>query len=148
MPVQTTQRDLIEVDQSDACDTGAGQSGAGVRADAAAADNDDKGAAQGGEPCIAQEDAVARELLEDELVVEVAVLCAVRERLVVLVFFVGFGERADAGYLVGVGVRRGWIKEGARWGGLLIGALARYRQVGGWILLSGTLGRLVGGAGS
>lgn len=101
MPVQTAERNLVEIDQAEAGDAGAGEGGAGVGADAAAADDDDKGGAQGREPRVAQEDAVARELLEDELVVKVAVLRAVGERLVVLVFFVGFGERANAGYLVG-----------------------------------------------
>jgi hypothetical protein len=90
---------LVKVNQPDPRHARARERGARVRADAAAADDDDKGGAQQAQAVVAEEDAVARELLEDQLVVEVAVLCAVGERLVVLVFGVGFREGAGACYL-------------------------------------------------
>jgi hypothetical protein len=113
-----------------------------VRADAAAADDDDKGRAQRAQAVVAEEDAVARQLLEDQLVVEVAVLRAVGQRLVVLVFGVGFGEGAGAGYLEG---REGGL---AWWGEKKGGGMGR-REGGGvctdW--MAGSVSLLVLGCG-
>lgn len=55
---------------------------------AAEADDDDEGVAQLGEALVGEEDAVAGELLEDELVVEVAGLGPPRQRLVAKVLLV------------------------------------------------------------
>lgn len=85
-----------------------------MRAHPAAPDHHHEGVAQLLQPGLAQEDPVARQLLPDQLVVEVAVLGAVRKRLVVRVFFVGLRERADACYLLGRGgvvryIYLGWM---------------------------------------
>jgi hypothetical protein len=56
---------LVEVDEADFATAGTRQGGCCVGADAAAADDDDKGVAQFGEAFVGQEDAVAGELLED-----------------------------------------------------------------------------------
>lgn len=103
MTVERGEGDLVKVDEADFAHAGAGEGGAGVGADAAAADDDHEGIAEFGEALVGEEDAVAGELLEDELVVEVACLGALGEEEVVFVFFVGFGEGADAGELGGGG---------------------------------------------
>lgn len=72
-----------------------------MRADATAADNDNEGFAQGFEACRGEEDAVTSELLEDELGVEVAGLGAAGEGFGAKVVFVGGGDRAEGGELLG-----------------------------------------------
>lgn len=99
MTVEAAEGDLVEVNEAETLHAGAGEGGAGVRADAAAANNDDEGRAQPAQALLTQKDAVARQLLENQLVVEIAVLRTVRQRLVVLVFFIGFGQRSDSSYL-------------------------------------------------
>ena len=70
--------------------------------DATAADDDDEGIAQLLQALVAEEDAVACELLEDQFVVEVASLGALGEGGVANVFLVERFEEAGAGELVGV----------------------------------------------
>ena len=95
MPVQRAEGDLVEVDEAQPVDAGPGERRGAVRADAAAADDDDEGGAQPAEPFGGEEDAVARELLEDQLVVEGAGEGALREEGVAGVFFVGVCEGGD-----------------------------------------------------
>lgn len=96
--VERAERDLVEVDEPEAAHARAGERGARVRPHPAAPDNDDKGGAQPRQPGLPEEDAVARQLLQHQLVVEVAGLGAPRQRLVVLVLFVRPRERADPGH--------------------------------------------------
>lgn len=99
VPIQTAQRDLVKVDQADLGHAGPRKGGGGVAAHAAAADDDDKGRAEGVEAGRGEEDAVAGELLEDELGVEVAGLGAAGERFGAQVFLVGGGDGAEGGEL-------------------------------------------------
>jgi hypothetical protein len=66
-----------------------------VRAHTPAADDDDEGAAQPRQPGLGEEDPVPRQLFVDQLFVEVAGLCAARQLEVVLVVFVGVGDRFE-----------------------------------------------------
>lgn len=72
-----------------------------MAAHAAAADDDDKGSSEFVEALGGQEHAVARELLQHQLIVEVAGLGAPRERFGAEVFFVGSGNRSERGQLSG-----------------------------------------------
>ncbi len=72
MPVQRAEGHLIEVDESKPAAPRSCQCCSGVRADATASDDYDEGFAKLGESVVGQEDAVARELFEDEVFVVVA----------------------------------------------------------------------------
>jgi hypothetical protein len=70
-----------------------------VRAHAAAPDDDDERVPELVEALGGQEDSVARQLFENQLVVEVAGLRPPREGFVSEVFLVGFGGAAEASQL-------------------------------------------------
>lgn len=99
--VQAAQGHLVEVDQPQPRDAGPGERRCRVAADAAAAHHDHEGAAQLVEPLGGQEDAVPRQLLEDQLIVEVAGLGPSRECLGPDVFLVGRRYRSEARELLG-----------------------------------------------
>lgn len=70
-----------------------------MAAHAATADDNDKGGTEGVEAGRGEEDAVASELLEYKLVIEVACLGAAGKRFGAKVFFVGSGYCAERGEL-------------------------------------------------
>jgi hypothetical protein len=72
MPVQRRQSDLIEVYDSNPRHARSRKCSGGMGADAAKANNDDEGGAEGREAGIVKKDTVAGELFEDQLVIIVA----------------------------------------------------------------------------
>jgi hypothetical protein len=72
MPVQRRQSDLIEVYDSDPRHARSRKCSGGMGADAAKANNDDEGGAEGREAGVVKKDTVAGELFEDQLVIIVA----------------------------------------------------------------------------
>lgn len=104
MPVQATQRDLVEVDQPQLRDAGPSERGCGVAADAATADHDHERVAQLIEAFGREEDAVPGQLLEYQLIVEVAGLGTSREFLCSDVFLVRGRYRSEARELLGRGL--------------------------------------------
>lgn len=86
-----------------------------MAADTAASYDDDKGVSKFIEAGGGEEDAVAGELLEDQLVIKVACLCAAGEGFGAQVFFVGGGNGAEGCELV--------EGEGCQYFGLISGVL-------------------------
>ncbi|KAL9062474.1 MAG: hypothetical protein Q9157_008889 [Trypethelium eluteriae] len=66
MPIKTRQRHLIKVDEPYGRDAATSKRSTSVTADAATADNDDEGRAEGLKALRSEEDAVAGELLENQ----------------------------------------------------------------------------------
>lgn len=58
---------MVEINQPDFTHAGAGERGDCMAADAAAANYNDEGGAQGGEARVGEEDAVTRQLFKDEV---------------------------------------------------------------------------------
>jgi hypothetical protein len=72
MSVQRRQSDLVEVYDSDPRHARSRKCSCGMGADAAKANDDDEGGAEGREAGVVKKDAVAGELFEDQLVIIVA----------------------------------------------------------------------------
>jgi hypothetical protein len=87
--VEGAQGNLVEIDETDLGNAGTGERGGAMGANAAAADDDDEGFPELLEALVLQEDAVARQLLQDEFVVKVAQLGPLCKSLVVCIFLVG-----------------------------------------------------------